>query len=321
MQIPYCLFLFSFFLVSSLYSAHCQQNERLHVMAYGEYLYWLAEQESLHFAIDGIQEEGMGQLYAIEGTWDSGFRVGAGIVLPCQCQELTFDWTRFRTGDSEFVLEDGLDLFPTRGNPGGPGNIIDASAEWQLEIDSLRLRWAIPLSVHSCLLLQPYLAVRSDLIHQHFHVHYEVGGANDNCININSRFWGVGPEIGFESRWFLYKRCFSLFADASYSLLRGCQDLQELHDRITSSNNDVHVEYSILKLQSVVSLQLGLRWQGCINIRCQLPISVQAGWESNIWFDQSGMLAFTDRARDGSVVFPNSSLKTSGLTLRASIAY
>lgn len=310
--------------LENLYDGHCQPvylpKDKCccwgKINFYAESLWWRIFQDGLHYAISGVDSDvsGEGKLFALDGEWDTGFRIGAGIFFPCNAWKLTFDWMRFRNEERDGVIEGALTLRATRGGPGGINTITTAEADLQFKLDSLRLTLQMPLFSRRHIVIKPLVRIRGDWITENFHILYDsIAGTIDNRL----KYWGIGPEGGLEAVWYLLP-CFGVYGQATVAGLYGHFDIHQTQFD-DGSGEEVNTQNQLNKMQSSLSATLGVQWEGVFFNRVFL--SLKAGWETNVWFNINSTLVFTDSSTEGSLVNTIADLRTSGLTLRATLAY
>lgn len=282
---------------------------------YAEYLWWRIFQDKLHYAITGVDSslDAAGELFALEGTWDSGFRIGSEICFPFNGWKLFFDWTRFRNHDRDDVFDTGLTLRATRGTPDGIDVIDSAESDFRFKLDSFRLALQLPLFTRTHVAVQPIAGIRADRISEDFLIIYR---DNEGIIDNTFQYWGIGPEVGLDTIWYLLP-CFALYGRATVAGLYGNFDMHQ--EQFDSEGDEVNVRSQFDRMQSTLSATLGVQWEGlCFR---NILLSLKLGWETNIWFSLNSILSFSDAGTEGTLVNSSADLRTSGLTLRAKISF
>ncbi len=286
---------------------------------YAEYLWWRVFQDGLHYAVSGVQNNppAAGKLYALDGDWDSGFRVGAGVFFPCNAWRLNLDWLSLRNSETDAISGQsiGLTLRATRGHPGDIDIITSAVADMDFKLDSIRLMLDIPIFTRTHVSLNPSIGIRNDSIRETFNIVY-VGGESGTFTN-KIRYCGTGPEIGLNASWYLLP-CFSVCGNLGVSGLYGSCAIQQM-TADTDGDEDSNFCHRIDKFQSTLSAKLGVQWEG--TFFRQIYLRLNLGWETNIWFNFDTLYSFTSTGEEGNLVNVANDLRTSGITFRATLSF
>ncbi|MCH9627524.1 MAG: hypothetical protein S4CHLAM2_11650 [Chlamydiales bacterium] len=284
---------------------------------YAEYLWWKIHQEGLHYAVSGVQNNvpGEGRLFALEGDWDSGFRIGAGIFFPCNSWRLNLDWLSLRNEDMDAVQPSGLVLRATRGHPGDIDVITSAVADMTFKLDSIRLSLDIPIFTRTHVAITPSIGLRNDSIRETFEIVYT--GTESGRFRNSIQYCGLGPQVGLNAAWYLLP-CFAVCGDLGVAGLYGSCDIhQQTADNDT--DEDSNFRYRPERLQSTFNSTLGVQWEGSFfrNIYLRLKL----GWETNIWFNFNTLYSFTSIGEEGNLVNVANDLRTSGITFRGTLSF
>lgn len=115
--------------------------------------------------------------------WSPGFRLGTDVAL--DCFDLELDWMHF-DGDAKF-----------RDTP--------QHGHWKIRYDAVDFTFGRCFRVNPCFYFKPFVGIRAIGIHHKLKSHLEtlftaVIGNNTVLTDKDDkeRFWGVGPELGFE---------------------------------------------------------------------------------------------------------------------------
>lgn len=283
---------------------------------YGEYVWWKVFQDDLHYAISGVQNNvpSAGNLNRFDGQWESGFRVGASMILPCYAWRLGGEWLRLRSNASDHVVEGDLVLRATRGQPMNVDVIDQALASFDLKLDTVRLNVEMPLCQNACVVLTPIVGLRADFISEDFAITYVTPDATfDNRM----QYWGVGPEVGLDLSWYVLP-CFSFFGRPSVGTLYGSCGIHQEQFR-AGANEDVNVRSRMDRLQPVFATTIGMQWEKLV-CKC-LHINLGLAWESNVWIDLNTTLLYFHQGIEGALTETEGNLYTSGITARAGLAF
>ena len=286
---------------------------------YSEYLWWRVFQNGLHYAVTGVEDNvpAPGKLFAFNGDWDTGFCVGGEIVFPNNAWKVTLNWLRFRNKDNQAVIEDGLVLRATRGEPGGIDTLLAAMAQFQFKLDTLRLSLQTPLFTRAHVVIKPMVGIRTDWISENFGVVYEATGTNDGTFNNTFQYWGIGPEGGVEANWYLLP-CFSVYGQTAIAGLYGKYNVHQ-EQFASGRGEDINVRINNDRLQTTLATIVGVQWEGCFFRN--IFLALRLGWETHFWVNLNTTLLYTDARQEGSLVDTSDDLRTSGVTLRAAVAF
>lgn len=284
---------------------------------YAEYIWWHIYQQQLHFAVTGVQNVPPceGELFALNGDWGSGFRIGAGIIFPFNSWKLTLDWLCLRNEEEKGVSAgSGLILRATRGLPMGVDSVAAAFATFDFKLDMIQLLVQVPLFTRLHLALKPLAGIRADRISEDFGIVYTSTNA---IFNNQLSWWGIGPEAGLETAWYFFPT-FALFGKATVAGLYGNYEIHQI-GMDSTGNEDVNIGNRFDNFLSTFSAILGVQWDG-VFFR-DIYISLKLGWETNVWFNLNSVYTFTDPTIEGSLVDSRGDLRTNGLTFYGSIAF
>lgn len=237
--------------------------------------------------------------------WDFGYRLGGRYYNIGKDQwGLTLAYTWFRTEAKSSGTYDGYVGIPT----GFPltGTISDAdflSLFWLFGAHSYQSRWSLLYNLFdfafdreywasTAISLRPYLGLRGGWIRQNIHISSVYFDANSNNFPVpakevlNQHFWGIGPSMGIDSRWFLGnvgKNCFYLFGDLSAAFMSGYWTFANDLKIGTSIHGDLfenHTREGVLMFQDL----LGFEWNVALNCKGAL-CALRLGFETQFWFD------------------------------------
>ncbi len=284
---------------------------------YGEYLWWKVHQEGLHFAVTGVLNNTVeGKLFALNGEWSSGFRVGAGIFFPINTWRINLDWLQMHTSEERGVVNPGgaLPLRTTR-LIGDTDTITSAIADWRFKLDSIRLTLEVPLFMRTHVSIIPSIGVRNDYIRETFRADYS--GAEPGFYETRTQYNGLGPEIAVNASWYLLP-CFSIFGNLRTSGMYGSLETHQIVFD-TDTNEDVAFRYDFDRLQTTLGSTVGVQWEGSFFRNIFLRLSL--GWETNIWFNFNTLYQTISTVSEGTLVNISDNLSTSGVTFRGTLSF
>lgn len=291
---------------------------------FADYLWWKINQSGTEFAIDGVRTDREGKLFALNGEFAPGFRVGAGFRFPCTQWDLLVNWIHYRSSQSVFVeARSGLELLPTRTLPNGASRIESADAFWKVALDTIGIQLGYPIQTPGRVVLHPHAGIRIDWVDTSERVFYDgFGGSGPNPNSIFTcagHYYGIGPEVGFAGNWQLFS-CLMFFGDMRIATQWGMFRFHQVQDVLqVATNEDTNFRSAPNRNQSWISAEVGMRFER------ELPtggrFSAQVSWEGMTMVTMGKAVIFTDESRDGAVVPVPVSLEVGGLCVRGEYAF
>lgn len=298
-------------------SARCCCQKRHGFILTADFLYWKITEDNLNY---GIREPGGTLLFSaapfapfvteVNGLvqynpieqpfeWDPGVRIGAGYNLPYYGWDVNLYWTYIQSTPELFMSEPNFGIVtnllfatPTQTADFQANNL---QANWHLVFNALDLLAGRHLFLSRKLSIYPFGGLKTAWIDQkisHTYSDFRQVAATLFAVGpIQSKndFWGIGPEIGFNSRYVLPVN-FGIFFEAATALLYGKWELETKYHIHTArgvavlTSYDIHMRENKHRLAPWLHLQLGLDWQSCFGKnRC---IHFKAGYECQFWWNQ-----------------------------------
>ena len=321
--------------------------------AQADYIYWAVHQDGLRFVNQGFgadccNEEGStcgcgtssstagnGNCRDLDCNWNSGFKVGAGMVNPCSDWEVFVQYTWYQANPKRHVQQCGdCDLLPTWGffNPLASLKPTDfltlsrADAQWKLNWNVLDALVTNEFSVNNCFSFRPSFGIKAAWETQKFNIAY-VYNFNSDLVNYTGyttahkqQWWGVGPKFALGAAASLYDS-FSLYGNVGISTIWG-QDCVRRSDAfiaqtsdnvITATLNTVCARQSRYRVTPVLESQFGARWD--TDLCCgDYGFYVNVAWEQQVWFDHNDFI-------DTDVNHTHGNLTFQGLTVGAGFSF
>jgi hypothetical protein len=295
------------------YPSNFQVEGGCNLFLFGDYLYWIAEEDSLYYAQAGVGDDlsdFKGHLKRVKPEWDSGLRIGAGLNFPKEGSDLFFTWTWFSTDASSQKKGSLLSLWAYPDAPAAATSHF-AKGKWDLDIQLFDLEWGRSSWFGGYFSLRPFFGVRALFLQQNLKNIY----AYDTIPTIigkthsASDTHGGGIRAGADAR-FAFDYGFSIYGLASGSLLYGRfdADFRLKEDGFTIA----HTKDRFNKGFSSLQLALGLAWDTHF-AKDRLHIEFHLGWEQNGWFSINQMNHFMQNIGSGVFFQENSNLSLQGL--------
>ena len=249
-------------------------------------------------------------------TWNPGFRLGMGWNTTWDRWDLFFNWTWYKNHATADVQEatpvadaTGRGFYPV--NPGmlsvysltGPYGNVHSS--WKLWHNSIDLEIGRAYYLTGQLSMRNHWGVRAAVLKQKFSSSFSnphatvvpVGGAfavqgvspmNAETLRQGNKFWGIGPRAGVQTKYHVGKG-FSVVGKGAVALLFG-QEKWKSKDLVLKNGETVAVYGAktggmYQTLAPNLQMFLGMEWATCFSCD-EIYFGMQAGWESNYWWNQ-----------------------------------
>lgn len=288
------------------------------------FIFWQAKLWGLEFAgksfipnTPGTSLQTFNQkLFVPDFAWKPGVKVNLGINLPYDGWDLWAGWTYYREectslkkNFDQVTVPAGIGLMPlwhypfvqiAGGNTGNPLRYKDASGNWEMHFNSFDLQLGRYFFPEQSIPIRMNMGVKGAYIRQFYHADYGNGTtilatAPTSDLPtllqfLSSRFqvktdqWGLGPRLGLESRWNVW-RGFNLIGNGAFSVLCSFFDLHtRYNDVILPSPGPVSMtmDENFHELTPVCEAMLGLDWGTCFSNNTFFGISI--GYEWQYWW-------------------------------------
>lgn len=228
--------------------------------------------------------------------WDFGFRAGIGTTFNHDRWDLYLNFTWFQTENSAASsLHGGAGLIPLLGAPPlGPNEVTlgsQAKIHWRLHFYTLDLDLGRHYFVSPRLAFHPFVGLKSAWINQNQNtkskyfldqLHLKTKTEND--------FWGIGPQLGMEGKWFLGS-CFNLFGSVAGSLLWGDFDVHQKQRDTLLNEETYRLSLDMHSVVPMTQMQIGIGYETnlCHN---RYHIAINTRYEHQYWWNQNQMPYF-----------------------------
>lgn len=262
-----------------------------------------------------------GRVKDIDFGWDWGFKVALGYNFDHDNWDGLIKYTRLDSEGSESTRPGQNSLVvPLRGSSSitnGP-NVVNvdpqptgtfiycasAKSEFDIDYDRLDLEMGRNFFVSPKLSMRPYVGLVAAWIDLYQNIRYSGGapsssnlGLDVNTVHIHdeSDFKGVGPKLGFDSKWYLGHK-FSVFGNISTALVYGHFDVshQEYYS-LLEDTNEISLNGDTNRFAPNSVYELGLSYDTYLNDNKQ-HLSLALGFEGQYWFRVNQMLKIDDFA-------------------------
>lgn len=244
------------------------------------------------------------EILDVNFKWDTGFRAGVGYQLDHDCWDTQGQVTHFKTEGSDHAHSTALIASAFLGNFyfdnlagfafSGP-QYHKASIKWTIDFNIFDWELGRKFEISKALILRPFIGVKGGWIHQIIHSKWEHPNQTNfetATENLKNNFRGVGPSVGLNTVWKLWKRggaSFSLFGDVSGALMWGKWTLKDVY------TNDAPYKFPVIQsgmtgAATMVRLFTGLQWES--SLKNNSSISMRIGYEAQFWLDQLQFYSF-----------------------------
>jgi len=234
--------------------------------------------------------------------WEWGLKVGLGYNLPHDGWDLTALYTWYEPNSTTHSTKASpsalmpLRLFTTM-------LALKAKSHFDLAYHNVDVNLGRSYFVSRMIAFRPFVSVKTTWLDLDQNVIYTASSLNDFLFpgperttgldfksKNSSHFWGIGPRLGLNSKWFLGNG-FNLFNDVAGSILYGYfktrhKEFVPPNEAVFDSGDIIKGRYRFHRFIPFVQMYLGMGWQGYVNhdkqyITLKLGYEVQYYWRVN----------------------------------------
>ncbi len=255
----------------------------------GDLLFWQAVEEKLTYVYSGTLLGAVPDnhnLNTMQFNWDFGFRVGTGYNCSRDGWDIALYWTHMHNtahGSKHAHGNQSLIQAISSEQEILAPPIASASAHWHADLDQIDLQLGREAYVGNYLTLRPFVGMRSTWLFQVFNVKTVNAAAQEQKAHLLNKFWGYGFSCGLDMDW-LFKKGFSLYGNANYSLLLGFFKVRE-----KGREDDELIWFlknSFRSGRSIFDIGMGLKWVGLF-CKERFGLTLKAGYEYHMYFNQN----------------------------------
>jgi hypothetical protein len=280
-------------------SFYCQADNQLSV--FEDLLYWHASQQTTSdWAYQFIPTPSNNPSFPItQGTyftepnvhfdWSTGLRIGVQ-YKPLNFFDAKLYWTNYSTTTKESAnAPSGQALLPEFFNGFSTANLYNhAQLNWVIKMNMVDFEIGHQFKPAASFTLRPFIGIKGGTINQSIHSSWQLNIFDIQIYsateNLNNNFFGIGPTVGFNGLWNLYKG-FSIRGDFEGGLLWGRWNIKDSLNRpgllllpaktIISTTKDTLGTF-------MSSYFLGFEWV----FKTKLPVTFNVGYEMQYWSNQ-----------------------------------
>ncbi len=329
--------------IASLFKPACDSGR---FNTSGSFLFWQASEDELEFAAANtprfpaspeIPTDLSANLLSLDFSWDPAFKFLLGYHFASPDWDFNARWTCFYSKSSSFARKPlsstGAGLFPLW----IPQQAAIASfpvysfarGTLFLHFNTLDLELAYAGGVSRSLFLTLHGGLKGIFINQIFHVSYSEGffdGTNKMIgtkAHLKNLCRGLGPRIGFGSKWMLPKG-FSLIGEAAGAFAlsevttkREDMSIGTIAAAVQMFNSKLHEQFWVWR--PLIEAKAGFQWSLCFGKNRML--NLEAAYEVQQYWEQNMMARYADGAILYAVFNARGNLILQGLSLTASLGY
>lgn len=302
MRFWYLIFILLWFFSNQIYA---KQNTTHSTTAFADLLYWRMREGSTENWAQVITPAGANQsdtLIDAPFRWNTGLRIGVNYK-----QEQTFDSTIYYTGYQSKALNHASgrvfsaflgNFFANNTNGANFGPFYQsANVQWRIAYNTLDFDLGKKFDVTPILTVRPFLGLKGASINQTISSNWEgpmttVLGVDTPITTfstatetLKNNFWGIGPTLGLNTTWSLYKNektSFNVLGNFSAALLRGEWSFRDVYENNTPAAININTT-NLVGLAPMAGTFIGMEWSH------QLPkadMGIRLGYEAQVWFNQ-----------------------------------
>ena len=287
-------------------------------MISADFIFWTAREDGLAFAASGHKNfvnrtPKSGEVYHPNFSFDAGFKVALGYATPHDGWDVwgEYTWLQSHAGRRSVSQNPNKTNLLRLWQPGGQLNpiftLFEADGKWKIFLNVIDVELGRNFFVSKYLKFRPHFGMKGTWQTQDYVVRYtgqDISGFDrQERIHIQQEYWGFGPRAGFDTAWHFYKK-WAIYGDFAISALWG-QFGVERTDRFV--DNDIpfymiNTENDPHSIKSVMEWELGIRFETWFSFN-HYYLSMQVGWEQQIWLDQNQFFHVLEESAHGDLTF------------------
>jgi len=244
-----------------------------------ELLYWQTQAGGTEYAysVAHLQPSGAsfpltGQVDQISFDWSLGFRIGAGRQHVVQDYDLFFMYTWYKTQAASGHKKELPSGF--LGLTGFLDPALTTSSHYHLSYQNIDIEMGKNYYVSSRILVRSHIGLKLSRISQKQNSSYDFNVQTGELVSFSShlrdysKFLGIGPRIGVNSRWYITRE-FSLYNQMGISLLYGYFQVKDFYNAdeekienslLTTCTSEIDLTGFSHKFSPYGEMLLGLSW-------------------------------------------------------------
>ena len=223
----------------------------------------------------------------LDFKWDYGFRAGIGKTFQHDKWDLYLNFTWFRTDNSDASSLHDHGLFLTPLTVADPVQATQVKAHWNVHFYDFALNLGRNYFISSHVAFHPYAGIKTAMISQTKRSYSEVFSPFVVTLNSKDRndFWGIGPDIGLEGKWFIASGL-NLFGSAAGSILWGEFVVRHKEYSPSMDLERFDLKFDTNQVVPMAQFQIGVGYE--TNIHHDIyHIAVNVRYEYQYWWEQN----------------------------------
>lgn len=265
-----------------------------------EYIFWETRVEGTEFAYSNSALSPSipitGSVYSVKPGWTSGLRIFGAKYFEYDRWSLQASFTLLRPNGSEATASAlSSARIPLKGVLLSNTYLDTAKASYNLDYYDLEVNLGRDFYVSNALSIRPFFGIETLWFDQSLTTRYSGGetlGLDTVTLIDTSDLWGMGPEIGLTSGWFLGLG-FKLLASSRVALPFGyvSSTHNESHSRIAAQR--FYMKEQKHQFNPYLQGRIAGAWSGYVNKKKQY-IEVSFGYDFSYFFGYNEFIAITD---------------------------
>ncbi len=312
------------------------------------FLVWQAEEDGLEFAAKNapqfplsasVPTDISASLYTVDFAWEPAFKFLFGYRFQNPSWDLNARWTWFHSRSSRTLSENlsnaGAGLLPLWIPPQAAISTFPvygkAKGTLLLQLNNIDLELAFTGGVSETFFLKFHGGLKGLIIQQTFRAKYQNGffdGTNqmlDSNGQAKVRCLGLGPRIGFGSKWIL-PQGWSLIAEAAGAwALSEMKTKREDHSIGTSSGIpqeiDIRFHENFWVWRPLLEGKAGVRWDYCFRSPKNMMFNWELAYEIQEYWEQNMLARYADSAIFYAPYINRGNLTLQGFSLTVALRY
>ena len=281
------------------------QYQKNSVFVFSDLLFWRAREGS---ADNWAQNIDLGfvnkniDIYGAPFKWNASYRVGIGYKEPEKQWDAVLYYTNFQTSASSQKNGQIYSAFLGNFFVGNTDGISDNGAyyqsgniNWRFYFNNLDFELGKTFAINKIVNLRPFAGLKAAFINQNIYTNWQnpinVSNFTQGEETLKNDFWGIGPSIGLNTTWPIYKSLkssFNLIGNFSGALLLGNWNFKDTYTNnapfyITTNVSPVH------GAAPMVRGLLGIEWTSEFS---KANLSIHLGYEAQVWANQMQYYSF-----------------------------
>jgi len=266
-----------------------------------------------------------GTLQDIHYSWDWGLHLVGGYIFAHDGFDLGLGYNYLNTSSSGSAVS-GLagSVVASRGDAdlGSWDNTCnEAKSNFSMTMNTLDLSVGRDYFVSRYLSLRPSFGLLSAWFDLEQNTAYTGGttltGNSSFYVDDESNFWGLGPDIAINTKWFIGEG-FSFFANGSTALLYGRYDVTHDENNTISASDNFEINGDIHKISPMFGLMLGMAYETYLDNNKQ-HLGLRLGYNVDYYFNLNQMV--TAVGSNNQVIRNNGNLGMQGVTFDLTWAF